>query len=536
MNIESEIEFYEKIINIGKTINLLLEKDNYEDNTYKNHYHSITKILNNYIYNNHKKRNNDDINFGPLNNIIKLFNKEEIILFITYIKYNRFSYDFFSALKTNINILKYCRKQKLIYKSADFENNVILESVENERISSLSRTLFNLSNIEFCKKSIQSPKEINAQTEISPFTKLGLYTYFDTKINNEIDNHELDNYIFHTLDIIKDSSGRMNSNSEILKRIRNGLAHDQFYIFPKNDKLYIHINNKKYFEATIELEELFNFFDTILNNPISHINFDDESETKKIGFELLLSLIFNSNKDHFLNKYVLDSFSRIDASKFNSNWIEHDRESEKEFKSTIFTFNSPEEKNLFHDEYGQDKVEINLKRSALSKIVGVKFKIFKDKKIPYLFFRKNKYKVDLNIMSYDSIHDIHIPTNILMTKLRNSVAHGQYEYDEEMDSYIFHNYYKGTERFRTTITRKELEKFLLESQLIETVLTPTHILNIMKYESEQNDTQLSEINRYIQSTKINPKSNFSLQKYQNMVMGIIDKLNNIVSPSGSQKK
>ena len=112
-----------------------------------------------------------------------------------------------------------------------------------------------------------------------------------------------------------------------------------------------------------------------------------------------------------------------------------------------------------------------------------------------------------------------------MTKLRNSVAHGQYEYDEETDSYIFHNYYKGTERFRTTITRKELEKFLLESQLIETVLTPTHILNIIKYESEQNDTELSEINRYIQSTKINPRSNFSLQKYQNMVMGIIDKLN-----------
>ncbi len=355
---------------------------------------------------------------------------------------------------------------------------ILSENLKKEGFKPFSRLVFNLSNLNFIDNLKQN--KIKNKEEISPFVRLSLYSLFDTKIDNKINEEIIQNYDFQTLNIIKNDS-EIRDKVKIFNRIRNALAHDQFYIFKENDKLYFCLENKSYFKATIELDELFSLFDLLLDNPIDSIDFNEEKQNKILADELLLNLIFNSNKDHFLTKYREVDYEKLDASGFDSDWINAETEKEKELSRKIFKFKSTEDEKKFYQEYGVPYEKFSFKNKF--RYLKNKLRLVREPRYTRIQFGNSEYLVDFLLMSYDKANNLHIPNFVLLTKLRNAVAHGHYDYYENEDIFVFYDK-KGNNHanFNTFITREDLETFLNNPLFLETLLMPEASLAVERYQ------------------------------------------------------
>ncbi len=424
------------------------------------------------------------------------------------------------------------------------EERILENSIIEDGIKPFSRTLFNLSNLNFIDCIINDENMEISYENISPFVKLGLYSLFDSKINNQVNLENLDIFNFSTLSILKNNSNEILSNEKILKKIRNGLTHDQFYIYTENEQLYLHFNNKNYFEATISLNEVFSLFDSVLDCPLKKIDFTNKEQMHILADEILLNLIFNNNKDHFLTEYKSEDYCKIDASVFSSQWIDVENRKSREFANILFLFKNDDDKKLFRFEYGNS---FNVFRSSNKKLFQRKNKvIYKDYNMSYITLTIPRYLVDFELMSYDQSNNIHIPTNVLLNKLRNAVAHGHFLYDDEINSFMFYDS-KGnqTPNFTTLISRENLERFLYNPLFINTLLLPEGILKIIKSHNESNDPMFSHLtesyyelnslynnlNKKDNATFDNIKYNIYAQSFDNYDMSNIRKYieNNTIS-------
>ena len=358
----------------------------------------------------------------------------------------------YKQLFYDININEEFREREII---------VLGESLRKEGLKPFSRLIFNLSNLNFIDNLKNNNISIKTKEDISPFVRLSLYSLYDTKIDNNIDQDKI--FDFKTLNIII-NIGDITDKVKIFNTIRNALVHDQFYVFEENDKLYLHIKNKNYFEGIVELDEVFKLFDVLLDNPIDKINFEDQNQTRILADELLLNLIFNSNKDHFLTKYREEDYEKIDSSGFDTDWINVERERKPFFNRKIFKFKNEEDKQRFCNEH-------NLTYKTPKQYTN-SFRLVKEAKFSSLRLGDEECLIDFSLMSYDRANKIHVPNFVLFTKLRNAVAHGHYEYVENEDIFVFYDRKKSQSHanFNTFIKREDLEVFLHEPIFLETLL------------------------------------------------------------------
>ena len=439
---------------------------------------------------------NDEYRDKFYKEIINLYDRksrnELISLLVISLQYERFNDRTLKVVKLINELCGYINSRFNINDYAKTEEERILESsISQEGIPYFSRTLFNLANLNFIDNIINGELNNFQLDNMSPFVKLGLYSLFDSKANNQVDLANLNSFRFSTLLIKKDNSNEVLNNEKILKRIRNGLTHDQFYIYIENEKLYLHFNNKNYFEATIALEEVFSLFDSILHFPLEKNDFSNNKKLDVLADELLLNLIFNNNKDHFLTEYKSEDYCKINASVFISNWMGIQNNQSKEFSRLLFLFKDNDDRLQFETEYGNTFNRFN---GYKKKLFRKKYKTYKDYNIPYITLSIPRYYVDFDLMSYDPNNNIHIPTNILLNKLRNSVAHGRYLYDSDTDAFLFYDS-KGNQspNFSTIIGRENLRKFLYNPLFIETLLLPETVLKVIKLNNESKDPMFSHL-------------------------------------------
>lgn len=103
------------------------------------------------------------------------------------------------------------------------EERILENSISQEGIFYFSRTLFNLANLNFIDSIINGEYNNFQLDNMSPFVKLGLYSLFNSKANNQVDLENLNAFNFKTLLIKKDNSNEDLNNEKFWRNFEKNL-------------------------------------------------------------------------------------------------------------------------------------------------------------------------------------------------------------------------------------------------------------------------------------------------------------------------
>ena len=282
----------------------------------------------------------------------------------------------------------------------------------------------------------------------------------------DIDSSVIDSQTFKTL-VIKKCEGIENINNKsadelglgklkIISKIRNGLAHNQFFLEVSDDnKVNLNIKNGNHFECQIEYDEFVSIWSTVFNNLFTKDIVELIKEVEKTGVidnaaqetvdKILLNLLFNNNKEHYLDDYKKDEYFTVDTSDFKTNWFE------------------AKKSNVLINKLGN--YEIHFIDDESERIIKNEYSRFCN----ILLYKKNphklKYIFDVNKTAFDLQNQVHIPNTIFLSKLRNAVAHGNYY--PEKGNYVFYDDHKEKLKFTAVIERDKMIDFLLNDVFLE---------------------------------------------------------------------
>ena len=377
--------------------------------------------------------------------------------------------------------------------SSNFSENIDRVKVDDKRNKKVKET-FNRINLAFSASLMEQDFDLNLKN-IYPwfeeFLLLNIFSTLVTKNDADFENSNFKDVIFPSLQILKldkiPNPTKKITNDKVMKNFRNALAHNDYSLFVnKENKLCIIFRNNQYFTGVIEFEDIIPYFDKLpidytddINLSLLRLSYDvrngyiDKSEPhiNLSGIIMQLNLIFNSNKEHYLDDYASSEYGKIYSADFECFWDSLDKE------------------HIYEDYYKKynrkyDSFTEEFPKEILLSLIGKKPELIRQ------FIKTTSDILAEQHLAFDNKNRVRVPNEHFLTKIRNAVAHGHYMYDREKDSFYFwdvdvkndneRNRKKGDINFRAGIKRELLIKFLSNDFFMENLKNDISFRDIVK--------------------------------------------------------
>lgn len=385
--------------------------------------------------------------------------------------------------------------------SSNFSENIDRVKVDDKRNKKVKET-FNRINLAFSSALMEKDFDLNLSNIYPWFDELLLLNIFSTlvtKNDTEFENTGFKDVIFPSLQILKldkiPNPTKKITNDKVMKNFRNALAHNDYSLFVnKDNRLSIIFRNNQYFTGVIAFEDIVPYIDKLpidyndeINLSLLRLAYDvrrgyiDKSQehTNISGIIMQLNLIFNSNKEHYLDDYASSEYGKIYSADFECFWDSLDKE------------------HIYEDYYKKynrkyDGFTEDFPREILFPLIGKKPELIQ------MFIKTTSDILAEQNLAFDNKNKVRVPNEYFLTKIRNAVAHGHYMYDKEKDSFYFwdvdvkndkeRNRKKGDINFRAGIKREKLISFLSNDFFMENLKNDISFRDIV--------TSLQNVNIY----------------------------------------
>lgn len=360
----------------------------------------------------------------------------------------------------------------IIY-SDSFSENIGKVSVDDKRNAKLKEA-YNKINLSFSMDLMNKEFDLELKN-IYPWFEdmllLNLFSTIVTRNNTEFEGSMFKDVIFPTLNILKldkvPNPTKKITNDRVMKNFRNALAHNDYSLFVnKDNQLCIVFRNNQYFTGVISFRDIIPYFDKLpidyndeINRSLLKLFYeirDGKIETNNsfndiAGIILQLNLIFNSNKEHYLDDYASNEYGKIYSFDFECYWDSLDKE------------------YIYEDYYKRFNRKYSYYTEEFPKEILVHI-IARKPELAQKFIKTTSEILEEQHLALDKKNGVRIPNEFFLDKIRNAVAHGYYMYDDESDSFYFwdrdvknnseRNRKKGDVNFRAKIGREKLKSFL----------------------------------------------------------------------------